>query len=81
MVLEVSFRMFNQQTKQAILKQAVKAGINPGRCPVCKAELGPSPRVPLAKVPEMSTAISFDCPVSPEHIEAANLTVYRVTKA
>jgi hypothetical protein len=65
---------------QAILEQAVRAGIAPGQCPVCKVGLVPSRRVPVAKVPNMApNAISFDCPNSQEHIEALDLQVYLIS--
>ena len=65
---------------QFVLEQALKAGINPGECPVCKAGLMPSLWVPLAKVPEMSPAISFACPVDESHVEPENRVAYRVFK-
>jgi hypothetical protein len=64
-----------------ILEQAIRNGINVGRCPVCKTSLTPSSRIPLAKVPSMdNSAISFDCPNSQEHIEAPDLAVYFISR-
>lgn len=66
---------------QFVLESAVKAGINPGQCPICKTGLVPSRRIPLAKSPNMApNAISFDCPKSQEHIDAENLAVYFVSR-
>ncbi|HEY3914720.1 MAG TPA: hypothetical protein VGN61_09560 [Verrucomicrobiae bacterium] len=65
------------QLQERILSQAIKKGIDPGHCPVCDTALVPSSRVPFAKVPdETKPAISFDCPISDEHIDGLNLKVY-----
>ena len=65
-----------------ILEQAIRNGINPGRCPVCGSGLVPSNRVSFAKCPEMApNAFSFDCPNNLDHIEAVDLDVYYVNRA
>jgi hypothetical protein len=71
----------NIELQDRILNQAIKKGINPGQCPACGTTLLPSSRVPFAKVPDADTpAISFDCPISDEHIDPLDLKVYVLSR-
>jgi hypothetical protein len=69
-----------------IKDQAIKNGINPGRCGVCGFGLEVSNRIPFAKCGVMSlerlpsNVFSFDCPKSRDHIQDSDLAVYYVSK-
>jgi hypothetical protein len=75
---------FMENLNSFIKEQAIKSGINPGHCGVCGAGLVVSNRIPFAKCGVMSldklpsNIFSFDCPNSPEHIEAPDLEVHYV---
>ena len=71
------------QERKYFESDAARAGIKPGSCPKCGTKLMPSNRIPVAKMHREpnepnETIISFDCPVSTEHIEPADLATYYV---